>query len=445
VNEGIATATGLLATPTTTVTKGTFDFDAASALYDPSPSASNSPPRYYFVFPHPGSIPSSLDYTVPQADLTTVHEHIYTEPPPYVADQELWPDVYLPWGDTEELATTSEDSGTYVFPGEHTDYWYSSAPSLTAWQVSYNTGICQGVVCGGARIWGQRRVIHPGQQISETWDKAPSAVPPVAHPVQGFAEFGGAGVGPVTDAQETVCPACRQGNIGMLYLSPPADSSPSHYQDADAGMGVISFYRNGALAIDSASLPQPGGLQLLSPFGLELPLLAQPATYQLDWKPYNGVGGVGNSDLIPVTRTDWSFRSGPAGPVALPTSEECAPDPAQGCSFLPLLYLTYDLNLNSASQAVAGSPFTVAFSVGYQPGEAAPSGVKATVAASFDDGQTWTSPQSATAQGGNRFAAAIDQPALSGTSGFVSLRVTATDGAGNSVTQTIIRAYGLTS
>ena len=36
-------------------------------------------------------------------------------------------------------------------------------------------------------------------------------------------------------------------------------------------------------------------------------------------------------------------------------------------------------------------------------------------------------------------------PQLDDTNGFVSLRVTATDGTGASVTQSIIRAYGLTS
>ncbi len=69
----------------------------------------------------------------------------------------------------------------------------------------------------------------------------------------------------------------------------------------------------------------------------------------------------------------------------------------------------------------------------------------ASVSASFDDGKTWSTPVDAKALGGGRFSAAISQPPLSQTSGFASLRVTARDGAGNSVTQTIIKAYGLTS
>lgn len=70
--------------------------------------------------------------------------------------------------------------------------------------------------------------------------------------------------------------------------------------------------------------------------------------------------------------------------------------------------------------------------------------MSATVSASFDDGQTWTAALRATALGGDTFAVAIGQPAAAGTDGFASLRVTASDGTGNSVTQTIIRAYGLT-
>ena len=65
------------------------------------------------------------------------------------------------------------------------------------------------------------------------------------------------------------------------------------------------------------------------------------------------------------------------------------------------------------------------------------------MSASYDDGKTWTRPRAAASHGGGNFSATINQPPLSATSGFVSLRVAARDQAGNSVTQTIIRAYGL--
>jgi hypothetical protein len=427
---------GLRASPTAPVSKGGFSFDAASALYDPSPSPGDSPPRYYLVFPHRGSIPPSLSHTVPGASLTTVHEQIYASPTGVTQRyEELWPDVYLPWGDTEELATDWADHGTYLWPGRHTDYWYSSAPRLTVWQGSFNTD-------DSSRLWGQRWVIAPGQQISEAWNEAPQAPPPAAHPAQSYAEFGGVGVGPVTAARQTVCPACRQGDVGMLYLTADGDSDPGHYANAqsDAPQDRLRFYRGGKLTIDSAALPLAGTVTLLDPFEMQLPMLHRTAGYRLDWT------ALVHNDVTAATTTDWTFRSGPADPAAkLPRLEECAPAPGQRCSFLPLLFLTYHLPLNPQSQATAGRPFPVSFTVEHQQNQPPPAGVTATVSASFDNGKTWTSPQRAASQGGDRFSATIQQPALPHTSGFVALRVTARDGAGSAVTQTIIKAYGLTS
>ena len=66
----------------------------------------------------------------------------------------------------------------------------------------------------------------------------------------------------------------------------------------------------------------------------------------------------------------------------------------------------------------------------------------ARVQVSYDDGATWTDAP-VQAIGGERFAATYRQPEASTTTGYVSLRVEATDGDGNSVDQTLIRAYRL--
>jgi len=423
--------TDLFATPTAPVTKGTFDFDAASVLYDPAPSAGNAPPRYYLVFPHPGSIPSSLNYTVPDSGPTAVHEDIYgSASGTSLPNEWLSPLVNLSWGDRVDTGLITLDPGTFVWPGNRTDYWYSSVPGLTVWQNQLITDD-SGTMNGPRDVLGRHWVISPGQQISEAWNKAPQVPPPTAEGAQFQASAQDTG---------TVCGACRQGDIGMLYLSPEGDSDPYHYDDVFGAATALSFYRNGALAITSDALPIPAN-GVFYPNGFELPLLPRAATYELRW-----TSNVRHNDPAAVTTTDWTFRSGPADPAAgLPRSAQCSPDPAQACSFLPLLYLTYDLALNPQSQATAGRPFQIAFTVEHQQNQSPPAGVSATVSASFDNGKTWSPAQPATSEGGGRFTATISQPALSATSGFASLRVTARDGAGNAVTQTIIEAYGLTS
>ncbi|MFF4415637.1 S8 family serine peptidase [Streptosporangium sp. NPDC001559] len=61
------------------------------------------------------------------------------------------------------------------------------------------------------------------------------------------------------------------------------------------------------------------------------------------------------------------------------------------------------------------------------------------VEASFDDGATWQQAQSTF--NGNGAVAQVDNPS---SGDFVSLRVTAVDGNGDTLTQTVLRAYGLT-
>ncbi|MFE9205882.1 hypothetical protein [Micromonospora sp. NPDC007230] len=70
--------------------------------------------------------------------------------------------------------------------------------------------------------------------------------------------------------------------------------------------------------------------------------------------------------------------------------------------------------------------------------------VRALVDSGYDDGGTWTKVDLVSLNNGT-VRAIVHHPAVANTSGAVSLRVKATDVAGNSIDQTLIRAYGLTS
>jgi subtilase family serine protease len=89
----------------------------------------------------------------------------------------------------------------------------------------------------------------------------------------------------------------------------------------------------------------------------------------------------------------------------------------------------------------AGQKATVQLTVGHQIGAPATAISTVTAQVSFDDGKTWTTVPVTKANGGYQLSYA--QPALSATSGFASLRVTAADADGSSVDQTILRAYPL--
>jgi subtilisin family serine protease len=117
------------------------------------------------------------------------------------------------------------------------------------------------------------------------------------------------------------------------------------------------------------------------------------------------------------TRAEWTFRT-------TPSSERKA---------LPLLDVRYDLPLDGHNTAPA-TGVSGFVTVAHQDGAAHSPVRRVTTEVSYDDGVTWQ-PATVTADG-SRWK--VDVP---GGTGYASLRATATDTAGNSVTETVIRAY----
>jgi hypothetical protein len=94
---------------------------------------------------------------------------------------------------------------------------------------------------------------------------------------------------------------------------------------------------------------------------------------------------------------------------------------------------TLNADTNAAPRGVS---FSLPATATTQPGSTAAGVTAFTVQYSTNDGTTWSNA-TVTGSGGNRTVTVTHPNAA----GFVSLRATVTDGAGNSVTQTIIRAY----
>ncbi|MFF4652231.1 S8 family serine peptidase [Streptomyces sp. NPDC001380] len=121
-----------------------------------------------------------------------------------------------------------------------------------------------------------------------------------------------------------------------------------------------------------------------------------------------------------TTHTEWAFTS------KAPSSD----DP----EVLPLLQLDYAVATDAAGRAGNGADLSV--SARHLPG-AVGAGALAPVAVelSYDDGRTW---RRAVPGHGGRFGLSAPKGAR-----FVSLRASARDTAGNTVTQTVIRAFGI--
>ncbi|MFJ4467821.1 S8 family serine peptidase [Streptomyces sp. NPDC089424] len=129
------------------------------------------------------------------------------------------------------------------------------------------------------------------------------------------------------------------------------------------------------------------------------------------------------------TATSWTFRS----------------DTAAEQTVLPLLQVDYDVDADLWNRVDGGKRHELDLTVRHQDGLTAPAGVRLKVEASFDDGRTWKAQVRTKDRGHNRFTATVESPGDHRQGGYVTLRVTASDQAGNTVRQTVERAYSLGS
>ncbi|WP_433131146.1 hypothetical protein ACQPWW_09560 [Micromonospora sp. CA-240977] len=196
-------------------------------------------------------------------------------------------------------------------------------------------------------------------------------------------------------------------NVALPLYGDRAGHAGSHVPTTSSR---TALYRDGELV---GEFPQSGGGSFTVP--------PETADYRIEVADTRSAG-----DLTTRLSAAWTFRSGHVAgeqPVRLPLS---------AVRFTPAL--------NADNAAPAGRAFDLPVTVGGQPGAPAPKTTRLTVEISYDDGATWsTASLRATAAG---WTATVRHPAGPG---YASLRATATDAAGATLTQTIIRAYRLTA
>jgi subtilisin family serine protease len=130
------------------------------------------------------------------------------------------------------------------------------------------------------------------------------------------------------------------------------------------------------------------------------------------------------------TETAWAF-----------TSER----PGADHQVLPLISIDYDLPLSERATAPAGSPFSFGLRLGVPPEVEAASLARMTVDISWDGGATWAAAdlRGCSVIGTRTGAGPCTVRVVNRSAGTASLRVTAEDTAGRSVSQTIVDAYAV--
>ncbi|MEV4318071.1 S8 family serine peptidase [Actinocrispum sp. NPDC049592] len=178
-----------------------------------------------------------------------------------------------------------------------------------------------------------------------------------------------------------------------------------------------------------SGFPDPGdtGDTVLSADGKEIARSGQPGSGQ-----FTVPAGAANIRL-----TTEASRTNPGWPLSTKVSADWGLRSAHttAATPLPLLSIGFDPKLDLTNHAPRNALFPVPFRVDRQPGAPGGKAEPTKVEMSCDDGQTWQRVPLLNLNG--TWWAVIQNPA----SGFVSLRAGAADQDGNTLTQTIIRAY----
>ncbi|MGW6795810.1 S8 family serine peptidase [Streptomyces chartreusis] len=248
------------------------------------------------------------------------------------------------------------------------------------------------------------RTYRAGERTSDTWQGAvvrPSIPPGTATPSVRSDDVLRLRIPEFTDSQA--------GHRSRLLVGDGGIGNSGGTKEMQGDSAAAALYRNGRLAAQADS----GYADFEVPSGA--------ADYRLDLttsrKSQEWAYGTD-------TETSWSFRSGGTDSAMV----------------LPLLQLDYDVPVDAFNAVRAGRTHAVGLSVRAQDGLVAPRGVSLQVEISYDDGRNW-SRAGVKERGRNVFEATVKKPSRVHGDAFVTLRVMARDAAGNSVRQTVQRAY----
>lgn len=399
---------------TQTVTVGTLHTVTTARLT--APATAGQQYEYDLAFAGPNGRIASQRYVASAASLATIHAAYYQAG----TSTGAWiPASFFGFQLTAGVLFIISDVYPFTLPQAETQY-ISAGPSLF-WLDDYLQSYQSFAGGQGAAV----RTFAPGRTTTVAWNANPLHPSPVVN------LLGAANPLPFEPT------ATRAGNLLTVSEVPFGDNTPGHtgaglsigFPPVGKASGSYELDQNGT-KIASGKVPPLAGY-----LALQAQLSSQPATDRL---VLNATRTGSLYQLSTQSQTIWTWRSAPEPSATLPAGWIC-PAGDQACAVQPMMTLQYqvaEMGLDGA--APAGSQLVVIQAGHLQLAPANPVTLM-TVSVSFNGGKTWQ-PAGVSSLGGGRFAAAFTGPA-SPITPYVSLRVQASDGAGNSITETVIRAY----
>jgi hypothetical protein len=305
-------------------------------------------------------------------------------------------------------------------PTRQVQYLSASPPML--WQSFYSAyqAIRAGQTPGGQR--SVFRLLHARQRLTQVWGQYP------LHPGVNVSFPGGFPVQPSAD---------RAGNTLNLDVTPFSDN-----QRGDSGDGFDVPFPASVNDVSGSYALYQNGVKIAGAAAPDAPDLAVSAT--LSPRPalikfvLNASRASRQYQLSATSSDVWTWHSQPEPGATVPAPWLCgfAAGVDRHCAVQPMIMLDYQVAGLGLDGATGPGRQAIAITAGHI--ELAPS-VRVTsmqVQVSLNGGRTWQRAQ-VRAAGADHFGVTFTAPP----SAKVSLRVTATDRAGNSLSETILRAY----
>jgi hypothetical protein len=390
--------------PTAPVTVGSLDYFTEWYF-------SGASTAYTAVYPTGGQIPADQNYQVNPADMATIDTGYASDRPDahvMVLQAAFPPNIgflFVP-----ALSAPAPARRTEYVTGGHGIEWQK--------EVALDGDNFGGVLNGSWNTY------QAGEHRTENWGL------PLRHPQYDVD----------TGVEAYFVPAAtRRGDSVLLNLYAFGDDTRGHFGGSDyQGLPGLDDERVawGLYAGDQRVAGADG-----DPYAA-VTVPADPANYRLVLDADRSAAWW---RLSTRTHTEWRFASAHQSGGSLPDRWHCEYSVAgpTDCAVLPLLMPDYSVaGIGLDGHAPAG-PSTLDLAVAPVQG-ATPSPVTSvTVEVSYNSGLSWT-PATVTGSG-DHFTATCTTPDPAGTDGYVSVRTTATDAAGDAVTQTLTRAYALGS
>ena len=387
--------------------------------------AAGTPYQYNVAYAYTNGLIGSQRHVVRPAGLATVHANYYSDVPTTGYFSRFG--VFAPqWNELFGVLFQP-----MPVPRAETEYMTGNPAVL--WSDSYEQSFQN--LAGGQT--DDLRTFQAGQRLTENWNAYP------LHAGYNTNLIGAA------NAATALPSASRAGNALTLDVMPFSDSTPGHVGAAgflgglQGPFGKISGHylitENGKTI--AAGNPLHGAVGPGGQFHTQVTLSPRPATIRL---VLDATRKAKIYTLSASSRTVWTWRSAHQSGATLPAGWGCAIGPTgtvagRSCAVEPMMTLGYAVaGLSLAGSAPAGAQ-VVRVTAGHLQLAGAAAVTGAQVAVSFDGGKSWH--RAAVTGSAGSYAASFTAPA----GVKVSLRTSAADAAGGTITETLINAYQVAS